>query len=62
MNTQLLPMLPPKVIADALDSILIDYCMLAIKDQQSVNDDQAIENIKVAKQLRDAFIKAAEQN
>lgn len=53
--------IPPSVIADTLDSILIDYSILCVNDQQSVNSEQAVENIRITKKIRDTFIKAARE-
>lgn len=59
--TSIMKDIPPKVIAETLDSILIDYSIACVQQQQSVPTQQAVENIQIARKVRDAFFEAANE-
>lgn len=47
--------LPTERIVKALDDVLIDYSIMSVLDQQHQTAEEAVENIRTIKRLRDSI-------
>lgn len=46
---------PCEVLVRTLDTVLIDYSIASIRDQQTASDEEAVVNVRNMKMIRDAL-------